>query len=186
MHYPGFGLHPAQRIGQSLCELPVAHIRDLASRYRFTVGDVNPAGRKYLLTPRPTFKGAVNQYRYNRRVSTPAQKAKARLKRRNSPVNRTRTLRKNTNPPAFFEFADDLPHRRQIRLALLDRYGIDRRNQPAEKPVFPQRITGKKIQRPFQTYSAKYRVKIALVVTDQHKSAFIGDIFPPANMYPKK
>jgi hypothetical protein len=39
--YPAFRLHTAQRIGQDVCELPVAHILDLLGRYHFTEADVN-------------------------------------------------------------------------------------------------------------------------------------------------
>ena len=135
---------------------------------------------------RPTLKGAINHYRHNRSFAPPAQQSKAGFEGCNFSVFCACSFREKTNTIAFFEFADDILHCRQIGCATLDWYSIDRRNQPAKEPVFKERITGKKEQRPLQRNSAKDRVKKALVVTDQDKSALLGDIFPAVNTQMEK
>ena len=183
---PAFVLHPPKRVGQDFRQFPIAHILYLFSRYHFAVADQNRTGRENLFMPRPTFKGPVNHYRHNRRPSASAQKTNTALEGRNFPIARTRAFWEKTKPPTVLKFADDLPHRGYVRFALLYRHRIHRRNQRAEKPIGKKRITRNKAQRPLQRPHAKYRVKIALVVTDQYKSPFSRDIFSAVSTHSKK
>jgi hypothetical protein len=99
---------------------------------------------------------------------------------------RTGAFGKKGNALAFFELAEDLPHCGNIGPAQFYRYGINRGNQGAEKPIVEKRVTGNEVRRSFQRRYAKYRVEITLVIADKYKGALSGDIISAVCAQTKK
>lgn len=180
-------LHLSQCISQALCEFSVVHIFYLFGRDAFTVADGDFFSRREdFLVSWPAFKGTINRNRYNRSPTASAQKSEAGLEGSDFSVAGSCSFREKTDAAALFKFGDDCLDGLQIGLASFYRDGIDGRNQPSEELIFEKCITREEIQMSFQINAAKYRVEITLVVTDQHKSILVGDIFQAIDAQPEE
>ena len=144
------------------------------------------AGSEEFFVPWPAFEGAIYKGRDNRRVASSGQKAEAGFEGGDFAIVRTGAFGKESDAAAFFELFEYLPHCGYVRLTEFYGYGVDRGNQRAEEPIGKKRVTGNKARMSLYKTSAKYRVNITLVVTDNYKCALSGDIVLAVSTHPEK
>ena len=118
-------------------------------------------------------------------VAPSAQQAEAGLEGGDFSIARASAFREQTYAVSLLQLADDDSHRGEVCFASFDRDSLDGDKQLSEEAA-EERIAGEKIHGPLDEYAAEDGVEEALMVTNKHQGAIVGDILLPFRVQPEK